>query len=183
MSNGGNGGRTVDNGVKVLILMVSDSDLPVVEEAARFLDAMGVPHQMRVSSAHRSPERTRRLVAEAEAGGVRVFLCAAGMAAHLAGVVAAETVRPVIGIPVDSGALRGMDALLSTVQMPPGIPVATVAVGKAGARNAAVLACEILALGDPDLSRRLREMRADMARAVEERDARLQQARGREDSP
>ncbi len=182
MNGAGNGGRTV-NGAQVLILMGSDSDLPVVEEAARFLDAVGVPYQMRVSSAHRSPERTRRLVTEAEAGGVRVFLCAAGMAAHLAGVVAAETVRPVIGIPVDSGALRGMDALLSTVQMPPGIPVATVAVGKAGARNAAVLACQILALGDPDLARRLREMRVEMARAVEEKDARLQQARKGKDSP
>jgi len=172
----------MEKAAKVLILMGSDSDLPVVEEAGRFLEAVGVPYQMRVSSAHRSPERTRRLVAEAEAGGVQVFLCAAGMAAHLAGVVAAETVRPVIGIPVDSGALGGVDALLSTVQMPPGIPVATVAVGRAGARNAAVLACQILALGDPDLAGRLRGIRAEMARAVEERDARLQQARAGKDS-
>ncbi|WP_025321550.1 5-(carboxyamino)imidazole ribonucleotide mutase [Deferrisoma camini] len=158
---------------KVLILMGSDSDLPVVQEAAKFLDRMQVPYAMRVSSAHRSPERTRRLVAEAEAQGVEVFVCAAGMAAHLAGVVAAETVRPVIGIPVDAGALRGMDALLSTVQMPPGIPVATVAIGKAGARNAAVLACQILALADPDLALRLRSLREAMAREVEEKDARI----------
>ncbi len=158
---------------KVLILMGSDSDLPVVQEAAKFLDRMQVPYAMRVSSAHRSPERTRRLVAEAEAQGVEVFVCAAGMAAHLAGVVAAETVRPVIGIPVDAGALRGMDALLSTVQMPPGIPVATVAIGKAGARNAAVLACQILALADPDLALRLRSLREAMTREVEEKDARI----------
>ncbi len=158
---------------KVLILMGSDSDLPVVQEAAKFLDRMEGPYAMRVSSAHRSPERTRRLVAEAEAQGVEVFVCAAGMAAHLAGVVAAETVRPVIGIPVDAGALRGMDALLSTVQMPPGIPVATVAIGKAGARNAAVLACQILALADPDLALRLRSLREAMAREVEEKDARI----------
>jgi len=158
---------------KVLILMGSDSDLPVVQEAAKFLDRMEVPYAMRVSSAHRSPERTRRLVAEAEAQGVEVFVCAAGMAAHLAGVVAAETVRPVIGIPVDAGALRGMDALLSTVQMPPGIPVATVAIGKAGARNAAVLACQILALANPDLALRLRSLREAMAREVEEKDARI----------
>ncbi|NOY45735.1 MAG: 5-(carboxyamino)imidazole ribonucleotide mutase [Deltaproteobacteria bacterium] len=158
---------------KVLILMGSDSDLPVVQEAAKFLDRMEVPYAMRVSSAHRSPERTRRLVAEAEAQGVEVFVCAAGMAAHLAGVVAAETVRPVIGIPVDAGALRGMDALLSTVQMPPGIPVATVAIGKAGARNAGVLACQILALTDPDLALRLRSLKDAMAREVEEKDARI----------
>ncbi len=158
---------------KVLILMGSDSDLPVVQEAAKFLDRMEVPYAMRVSSAHRSPGRTRRLVAEAEAQGVEVFVCAAGMAAHLAGVVAAETVRPVIGVPVDAGALRGMDALLSTVQMPPGIPVATVAIGKAGARNAAVLACQILALKDPDLTLRLRSLREAMAREVEEKDARV----------
>ncbi len=162
---------------KVLILMGSDSDLPVVGEAGAFLDKMGVPYEMRVSSAHRSPERTRRLVAEAEAAGVQVFVCAAGMAAHLAGVVAGETVRPVIGVPVDAGPLAGFDALLSTVQMPPGMPVATVAVGKAGARNAAVLACQILALSDPDLAQDLASLRDDMARAVEEKDAKLQAAR------
>ncbi len=162
---------------KVLILMGSDSDLPVVGEAGAFLEKMGVPYDMRVSSAHRSPERTRRLVAEAEAAGVQVFVCAAGMAAHLAGVVAGETVRPVIGVPVDAGPLAGFDALLSTVQMPPGMPVATVAVGKAGARNAAVLACQILALSDPDLAQDLAALRDDMARAVEEKDAKLQASR------
>jgi len=158
---------------KILILMGSDSDLPVVGEATAFLDKMAVSYDVRVSSAHRSPERTRRLVAEAEASGVQVFICAAGMAAHLAGVVAGETTRPVIGIPVDAGPLNGFDALLSTVQMPPGIPVASMAVGKAGARNAAVFACQILALSDPELALALSSLRDEMARVVEEKDARL----------
>ncbi|GAB6062306.1 5-(carboxyamino)imidazole ribonucleotide mutase [Deferrisoma palaeochoriense] len=164
---------------KVLILMGSDSDLPVVQETTGFLDRMEVPYEVRVSSAHRSPERTRRLVAEAEAQGVEVFVCAAGMAAHLAGVVAAETVRPVIGIPVDAGPFRGLDALLSTVQMPPGIPVATVAAGKAGARNAGVLACQILALSDPDLALRLKALKESMARDVEEKDRKVAESLGR----
>ncbi|NTU59899.1 MAG: AIR carboxylase family protein, partial [Deltaproteobacteria bacterium] len=118
--------------------------------------------------------RTRGLVQTAEAAGVQVFLCAAGMAAHLAGTVAAETTKPVIGIPVDASPLGGLDALLSTVQMPPGVPVATVAVGKAGARNAAVLACQILALGDAGLAGRLKELKEEMARGVEAKDAALQ---------
>jgi phosphoribosylaminoimidazole carboxylase PurE protein len=156
--------------------MGSDSDYPVLQEAEAVLVRMGVPHDVRVSSAHRSPERTRRLVAEAEASGVQVFICAAGMAAHLGGVVAAETTRPVIGVPVDAS-LGGLDALLSTVQMPPGIPVASVAVGKAGARNAAILACQILALSDPALARRLRDVKDEMARGVEARDQALQERR------
>jgi phosphoribosylaminoimidazole carboxylase PurE protein len=161
---------------KVLILMGSDSDLPVLREASGFLAEVGVPHEMRVSSAHRSPERTRDLVTRAERDGVQVFLCAAGMAAHLAGAVAALTTRPVIGIPVDASPLGGLDALLSTVQMPPGIPVATVAIGKPGARNAAILACQILALADGALAARLKNLREAMAEAVEERDASLQKA-------
>ncbi len=161
---------------KVLVLMGSDSDYPVLRDAEAFLAQMGVPHDVRVSSAHRSPERTRRLVAEAEASGVQVFICAAGMAAHLGGVVAAETTRPVIGVPVDAS-LGGLDALVATVQMPPGVPVASVAVGKAGARNAAVLACQILALGDPDLAQRLRSLKEEMARGVEARDQSLQERR------
>ncbi|MBI5444698.1 MAG: 5-(carboxyamino)imidazole ribonucleotide mutase [Deltaproteobacteria bacterium] len=163
---------------KVLILMGSDSDLRVLREASGFLEQMAVAYEMRVSSAHRSPERTRTLVIEAERSGVQVFVCAAGMAAHLAGAVAALTTRPVIGVPVDASPFGGMDALLSTVQMPPGIPVATVAVGKPGARNAAILACQILALSDPDLAQRLRGLRAEMARGVEERDAALQKEIG-----
>jgi phosphoribosylaminoimidazole carboxylase PurE protein len=133
---------------------------------------------MRVSSAHRTPERTRDLVAAAEASGVGVFICAAGMAAHLAGVVAAETTRPVIGVPVDASPMGGLDALLSTVQMPPGVPVATMAVGKAGARNAAILACQILALADPALAARLAALKEEMARGVEAKDEALQRSLG-----
>ncbi len=162
---------------KVVILMGSDSDHPVLREAEDFLGKMDVPYDIRVSSAHRSPERTRRLVAEAEASGAQVFICAAGMAAHLGGVVAGETTRPVIGVPIDASPMGGLDALLSTVQMPPGVPVATVAVGKAGARNAAVLACQILALADPDLEQRLRSLKEEMARAVERKDEALQGTR------
>ncbi|MBI5015242.1 MAG: 5-(carboxyamino)imidazole ribonucleotide mutase [Deltaproteobacteria bacterium] len=163
---------------KVLILMGSDSDLPVLREASEFFTSVGVPWGMRVSSAHRTPERTRELVAEAEAQGVQVFLCAAGMAAHLAGVVAAETTRPVIGIPVDASPLGGLDALLSTVQMPPGVPVATMAIGKAGARNAAILATQILALSDPSLAARLKGLKRELAAAVEAKDAALQSLLG-----
>ncbi|HEY6008520.1 MAG TPA: 5-(carboxyamino)imidazole ribonucleotide mutase [Geobacteraceae bacterium] len=157
----------------VLILMGSDSDYPVLQGAEEFLKEMGVDFDLRVSSAHRSPARTRALVAEAEKAGVKVFICAAGMAAHLAGVVAAETSRPVIGVPVESSPLLGLDALLSTVQMPPGIPVAAVAVGKAGAVNAAVLACQILAVGDAGLAKKLKNKKKAMERGVEEKDAKL----------
>jgi len=163
----------MDSTARVLILMGSDSDHPVLQEAEDFLNKTGVPYELRVSSAHRSPERTRRLVAEAEASGVQVFICAAGMAAHLAGVVASETTRPVIGVPIDASPLGGLDALLSTVQMPPGVPVATVAIGKAGARNAAVLACQILALADPDLALRLLSLREELAKTVEAKDEAL----------
>jgi len=158
--------------------MGSDSDYPVLQEAEEFLTQMGVAFDLRVSSAHRSPERTHRLVREAEVAGVGVFICAAGMAAHLAGAVAAITRRPVIGVPVDASPLGGLDALLATVQMPPGVPVATVAVGKAGARNAAVLACQILALADPALAAKLDAVKQEMAAGVDARDAALQQLRG-----
>lgn len=150
----------------VVIIMGSRSDEPVVAPCAEILRQLGVPFVMTVSSAHRSPERTAALVAEEEARGCRVFICAAGMAAHLAGAVAARTLLPVIGIPVSGSALGGMDALLSTVQMPPGFPVATVALDKAGARNAAWLAAQILALGDAALGARLAEARAAMRDAV-----------------
>lgn len=163
---------------KVLILMGSDSDLPVLREASDFLSSVGVAWGMRVTSAHRTPERTRQVVAEAEAQGVQVFLCAAGMAAHLAGVVAAETMRPVIGVPVDASGLGGLDALLSTVQMPPGVPVATMGIGKAGARNAAILASQILSLSDAALAARLKGVRQEMARGVEAKDEALQRSLG-----
>ena len=132
----------------VAVMMGSDSDLPVMKSALDVLDAFGVRYEVRVSSAHRTPAATRDYVLDAEDRGCAVFIAAAGMAAHLAGAVAALTVRPVIGVPVDAGPLRGEDALLSTVQMPGGIPVATVAIGKAGAKNAGYLAVQMLAIAE-----------------------------------
>ena len=157
----------------VMILIGSKNDWEVMREAGAELDRLGIRWQAHVASAHRSLVRTLELVRGAEAEGVRVFVCGAGMAAHLAGVVAAATVRPVIGVPLAGGVAGGLDALLSTVEMPGGVPVATVAVGKAGARNAAVLAAEILALSDPELEARLRQARADQAGAVAAADAEL----------
>ena len=141
--------------VKVAIFMGSSSDSDVMDEAARFLSEMGIPYHITVTSAHRSPARTRKLVAELTEAGVQVFIVGAGGAAHLGGVVAAETALPVIGVPLGSSPLSGWDALLSTAQMPGGVPVATMAIGKAGAKNAGVLACQILALQDKNLARRL----------------------------
>lgn len=160
----------------VLIVMGSDSDLPTMQETADILSDFGVPFEMRISSAHRSPERTARLAAEAAGRGVRLIIAAAGMAAHLAGVVAAETVLPVIGVPMGGGPLSGMDALYATVQMPGGIPVATMAIGKAGAKNAALFAVQILSLGDPALRTKFVAYRALMAAEVEQKDAELQAA-------
>lgn len=160
--------------VQVLILMGSDSDAPVMKAAVDVLNEFGLASEVTVASAHRSPARVQRLVADAPARGVRVFIVGAGAAAHLAGVVAAHTTLPVIGVPIDSSPLSGFDALLSTVQMPPGVPVATVAVGKAGATNAGVLAAQILALGDPDLARRLEAYKAKLAEKVGQAAARLQ---------
>jgi 5-(carboxyamino)imidazole ribonucleotide mutase len=157
----------------VIIVMGSDSDLPVMEEGAKVLAEFGVPYEMRISSAHRSPKRTAQLAAEAAGRGVRVIIAGAGMAAHLAGVIAAETTLPVIGVPMGGSALNGMDALYSTVQMPGGIPVATMAIGKAGAKNAGIFAIEILALGDPALKEKLGAYRDRMAREVEEKDLAL----------
>jgi 5-(carboxyamino)imidazole ribonucleotide mutase len=159
----------------VSILMGSDSDLEVMREAARVLAEFGVAYEMDVTSAHRSPERTRRIVAEARARGVRVFIIGAGAAAHLAGVVAAETTLPVIGVPLDASALRGVDALYATVQMPAGIPVATMAIGKAGATNAAILAIEILALADSDLQDKLQAHKRKLAEGVERKSATLRE--------
>ena len=158
---------------KVLIIMGSDSDLPVMEETARILDEFAVPYTMTVASAHRTPARTLKLVKDAEKNGVDVIIGAAGMAAHLPGVIASHTVLPVIGIPLDSSPLRGMDALLSIVQMPPGIPVATVSVGKAGARNAAILAVQIIARQDPKLTKQLQDYRRMMVKEVEEKAGRI----------
>ena len=154
--------------VHVLILIGSASDAPVMQAAVDTLSELGVPCEMTVASAHRSPDRVRRLVDEAPDRGVRVFIVGAGAAAHLAGVVAAHAALPVIGVPIDSSPLKGMDALLSTVQMPPGVPVATVSIGKAGAVNAAVLAAQILALGDAGLAGRLHEYKRRLADKVEQ---------------
>jgi phosphoribosylamine--glycine ligase len=155
------------NPVRVLILMGSDSDAPVMQGAVDILREMEIPCEMTVASAHRSPERVMRLVREAPGRGVRVFVVGAGAAAHLAGVVAAHTTMPVIGVPIDSSALNGLDALLSTVQMPPGVPVATVSIGKPGATNAGVLAAQILAVGEPAIAARLDAYKKKLADKVE----------------
>lgn len=151
---------------KVLVLMGSRSDAEVMGEVSRALAALGVPCTMTVASAHRSPARTQKLAREAEEQGYKVIIAGAGAAAHLAGVVAAETVLPVIGVPLASSPLFGLDSLLSTAQMPGGIPVAAMAVGKAGAKNAAFLAAQILALSDPTLKKKLKDLRKEMAEAV-----------------
>ena len=154
--------------ISVLILMGSDSDAPVMQAAVDVLGTLGIPCEMTVASAHRSPERVMRLVSEAPGRGVKMFVVGAGAAAHLAGVVAAHTTLPVIGVPIDSSALKGLDALLSTVQMPPGVPVATVSIGKPGATNAGVLAAQILALGDPSVAERLKAYKQSLAEKVEQ---------------
>jgi phosphoribosylaminoimidazole carboxylase PurE protein len=159
--------------IQVLILMGSDSDAPVMKASVDVLRELGVSCEMTVASAHRSPARVLRLVAEAPGRGVKVFIVGAGAAAHLAGVVAAHTARPVIGVPIDSSPLSGFDALLSTVQMPPGVPVATVAVGKAGAINAGVLAAQMLALADAGLAARLDVYKLRLAEKVEQAAARI----------
>ncbi len=159
---------------QVLILMGSDSDWPVMAEAHRALAELGIAAEAHVSSAHRTPERTARLAREAAGRGVRVIICGAGAAAHLAGVVAAESELPVLGVPLAASDLQGLDAILSTAQMPGGVPVGTLAIGKAGARNAGLLAARILALSDPALAERVRAARARMAREVEAKDEALQ---------
>lgn len=157
----------------IAVLMGSDSDLPVMQATAEVLKGFELDYELRVMSAHRTPEATRAYIKDAETRGCAVFIAAAGMAAHLAGAVAASTTRPVIGVPIDAGPLSGLDALLSTVQMPGGIPVATVAVGKAGAKNAAYLAAQILALGDSGLAARVADERRAQADAVIAKDAKL----------
>src|SRR5580765_1958094 len=159
--------------IDVLILMGSDSDAPIMQSAVDVLRELGISSEMTVASAHRSPERVMRLVREAPGRGVKVFIVGAGAAAHLAGVVAAHTTMPVIGVPIDSSALKGLDALLSTVQMPPGVPVATVAIGKPGATNAGVLAVQMMALADSALAARLLDYKQKLADKVEAAAARL----------
>ena len=155
------------------ILMGSDSDLSVMEEASKVLEKFGVGHEVIVSSAHRSPERTRKYVVSASKRGIKILIAGAGAAAHLAGVVAAETTLPVIGVPIGSSALNGLDALLSTAQMPGGVSVAGMAIGKAGAKNAGILAIQILALNDKNLHKKLLEFKKDQAKAVEQKSRKL----------
>jgi 5-(carboxyamino)imidazole ribonucleotide mutase len=160
------------------LLMGSDSDLPTVREACSVLEAFGVPFQVRVLSAHRSPEELVAFVKQAEADGVKIFIAAAGGAAHLAGVVAAHTTRPVLGIPIQTSALNGLDSLLSIVQMPAGVPVGTMAIGNAGARNAGLFAVQVLALADDTLAQKLRHQRLDQVTQVRAKDERVQKELG-----
>ena len=158
---------------KVAIVMGSDSDLPVMEETAAILRKFGIPFEMTIASAHRSPKRAAEFAATAASRGIQVIIAGAGHAAHLAGAMAAHTSLPVIGVPIDSSAFQGLDALLSTVQMPPGIPVATVAVGKPGAKNAGVLAAQILALSDPGLAEKLTAYKTEMAAQIDQKAKKL----------
>jgi len=163
----------------VAILMGSDSDLPAMQTTLDTLDQLQVPYEVKITSAHRTPDATHHYVTDADKRGCGVFIGAAGLAAHLSGVIASLTIKPVIGVPMDGGPLKGQDALLSTVMMPGGIPVATVAIGKAGAKNAAYLAAQILALSDADLADRVKAERAANARAVIAKDADLQNKLGK----
>ncbi len=157
---------------KVLIIMGSDSDLPVMQGASNFLAEMKINHEMHISSAHRAPAKTEELAAKAEENGFSVIIAAAGGAAHLPGVIAAQTSLPVIGVPIKSGALTGVDALYAIVQMPPGIPVATVGID--GAKNAAILAAEILALSDTAIKEKLKAYKKQLVQEVEAKDTKLQ---------
>jgi 5-(carboxyamino)imidazole ribonucleotide mutase len=158
----------------VAILMGSESDIPVMQPAADNLKKLGVACEMKITSAHRTPAITQQYISDAEARGCQVFIAGAGLAAHLAGATAAHTIKPVIGVPIDSGPLQGFDALLSTVQMPGGIPVATVAIGKTGAKNAAYLAAQILSLSDSGLADRIATEREANAQRVQSQDQSLQ---------
>jgi 5-(carboxyamino)imidazole ribonucleotide mutase len=161
----------------VAIVMGSDSDLEIMNECVKSLDGFGIPYEIDIMSAHRAPRKTAKFASEAAGCGIKVIIAAAGGAAHLAGVIAAETTLPVIGVPIPSTALNGMDSLLSTVQMPAGIPVATVAIGKAGATNAGILAAQILALHDDDLAKKMAAHKEKLARGVEEKSRKLQESR------
>ena len=162
---------------RVAIVLGSDSDYPLIQDMVRILNEFEIPHELTVASAHRSPDRTHRYAVTLEDRGIQVVIACAGAAAHLAGVLASHTILPVIGVPIDSGPLNGIDALLSTSMMPAGVPVATMGIGKAGASNAAVLAAQILARSDPDLALRLKEYKKKLADKVEERDRELKKTR------
>jgi 5-(carboxyamino)imidazole ribonucleotide mutase len=161
----------------VAIVMGSDSDLEIMNEAAKSLDDFGISYAIDIASAHRSPARTSEFARTAASRGIKVIIAGAGGAAHLAGVIAAETTLPVIGVPIPSTALNGMDSLLSIVQMPAGIPVATVAIGKAGATNAGILAAQIIGLSNKTVADKLNLLKVKLAQSVEEKSQKLQQAR------
>lgn len=162
---------------QVGILMGSDSDLEIMREAGNALQSFGISYEMDITSAHRAPDRTADYARQARERGIRVIIAGAGGAAHLAGVIAAHTTLPVIGVPIPSTSLNGLDSLLATVQMPAGIPVATVAIGKAGATNAGILAAQILAVGDRAIADKLHAHKEKLARGVEERSRQLKQSR------
>jgi phosphoribosylaminoimidazole carboxylase PurE protein len=159
---------------KVAILMGSDSDLEVMREAEKRLDDFGIAYETRIMSAHRTPDKAAEYAATAEQRGLQVIIAGAGAAAHLAGAIAANTTLPVIGVPIDSSSLKGLDALLATAQMPAGIPVATMAIGKAGAANAGILAAQIIGRTDSNVAAKLTDFKKEMAAGVEERDQKLQ---------
>jgi phosphoribosylaminoimidazole carboxylase PurE protein len=161
----------------VAIILGSDSDYPVIQDMLKILKDFDIEHELTVSSAHRSPDRTQKYAMDLEKRGVQVVIACAGAAAHLAGVVASHTILPVIGVPIDSSPMHGLDALLSTSMMPAGIPVATMGIGKAGASNAAVLAAQILARNNPELAERLRKHKKRLADRVEQSDSELQKSR------
>ena len=163
-----------DKNPKVGILMGSDSDLEVMREAEKRLDSFGIAYETRIMSAHRTPDKAAEYAASAQSRGLEVILCGGGAAAHLAAAIAATTTFPVIGIPIDSSSLKGLDALLATVQMPAGIPVATMAIGKAGAANAGIFAAQIVGRKDAEVAAKLTQAKKEMAAGVEERDRKLQ---------
>ena len=162
-----------DNSIDIAILMGSDSDLPIVEAIFPILDEFEINYTKNVLSAHRTPHEVMDLIKKSEQNGCKVFIAAAGMAAHLAGAIAAHSIRPVIGIPIESGGMGGIDSLLSTAMMPPGVPVATVAVGKSGAKNSAILAVQILATYNETLSNKLLDYRNNMKEEVLKKDKAL----------
>lgn len=164
------------NEPKVAVVLGSDSDLPVIQDMLAILKNFKIEHELTISSAHRSPERTQRYASELEARGVQVVIACAGAAAHLAGVIASHTILPVIGVPIDSSPLNGLDALLATSMMPAGVPVATMGIGKAGASNAAVLAAQILARNEPELANSLHGYKKLLADKVEQRDRELRKS-------
>jgi phosphoribosylamine---glycine ligase len=162
---------------KVAIVLGSNSDYPVIQDMLKILKDFDIEHELIVSSAHRSPERTQRYAAAMEERGIQVVIACAGAAAHLAGVIASHTILPVIGVPIDSSPLQGLDALLATSMMPSGVPVATMGIGKMGASNAAVLAAQILARSNPELAERIRKYKERLADRVEQADSELRKAR------